>query len=132
MRLVLVCGLLLACAHAQAPVPPGFALSRGAAAEVCLPAGAKDWLDSLRCPSGEPPKYRRVASVGSRTPTAPDDPRLLQQLDVGGELPPGDPDLHIVDAYEATCGNRTTTLFVDGYHCAHRARPPPPPGFSQE
>ncbi len=123
--------LCCACAHA-ASVRPGFARNKAEAAEVCLPQGEKDWIDSLRCPSGERPKLHRLGPVGTRNPTDPDDPRLLQQMDLGGELPPGEPDLHMVYGWEARCGERVTTLYVDMNHCAHRVKPPAPQGFSQE
>lgn len=124
--------LLAACAHAG-PIGsrPGFALTRGAAAEVCLPDGELEYLRSLRCASGEQPRLHRVGSVGSRNQTTPNDPRLLQQMDISGVLPPGDPDLHIVDAWELRCGEKVVTVYLDMYHCARREQQPAPEGFTR-
>jgi hypothetical protein len=86
--------------------------------EVCLPPGEQAFLKALRCPSGEAVEVRRIGSVGARAAAPSDsDPRLLQQMDPGRPLAPGEPDLHIVDAFEARCPERTSTLFLDMYHC---------------
>jgi len=123
---------LAGCAHSRgAPAPAGFARSRERAAEVCLPPGVKAWLSSLRCADGNPPKTNRVGPVGTRqTPDDPNDPRALLQMDPERPVQPGEPDLHIVDAFEARCDSATYTLFVDMYHCP---APPQPPadGFTQ-
>ncbi len=131
MRAFLILGLV-ACAHAAPapPPPPGFARSKERAAEVCLPPGVKAWLGELRCADGTPPKTRRIGPIGSRTtPADPDDPRVLLQMDPERRLQPGEPDLHIVDAWEARCGSATYTLFVDMYHCP--SPPQPPADFSR-
>jgi len=95
------------------------------AAEVCLPPGAKAWLAELRCPDGTAPETRRIGSVGSRiTPADPNDPRILLQMDPERPLQPGEPDLHIVDAFEARCAGATYTLFIDMYHCPSPVQPP--------
>src|SRR5437879_2925249 len=96
---------LAACAHAAAaPGPPGFARSRERASEVCLVAGARIWLGGMRCLDGAAPQTRRIGSVGSRTtPADPNDPRILLQMDPERRLQPGEPDFHIVDAFEARC-----------------------------
>jgi hypothetical protein len=109
---------LAACAHAAPAAPPGYGLSRGQAIEVCLPTGEQSFLQSLRCPSGEPVEARRLGSVGSRAAVVDEgDPRLLQQMDPGRPLAPGEPDLHIVDSFEARCPGRSWTLYLDMYHC---------------
>ena len=126
MRRVLL-AVLAGCAHAAAapPPPPGFARSKERAAEVCLPPGVKAWLHSLRCPDGSEPHPKRVGSVGSRiTPADPNDPRILLQMDPERPLQPGEPDLHIVDAFEARCPGATYTVFVDMYHCPAPPQPP--------
>ena len=123
---------IAACAHAATvPGPPGFARSKERAAQVCLPPGEKAWLGGLRCGDGMPPQTRRLGPVGTRMdPADPNDPRILLQMDPERPLQPGEPDLHIVDAWEARCGSATYTLFVDMYHCPS---PPQPAadGFTQ-
>ena len=117
---------LAGCAHAAAvPSPPGFARSKERAAEVCLPPGEKAYLTGLRCAGGSSPGIRRIGSVGSRvSPVDPDDPRILLQMDPERPLQPGEPDLHIVDAFETRCGGATYTLFIDMYHCPSPPQPP--------
>jgi hypothetical protein len=123
---------LAGCAHSRGvPAPQGFARSKEKAAEVCLPPGVKAWLAGLRCGDGTPPQTKRLGPVGTRlVPDDPNDPRALLQMDPERPLQPGEPDLHIVDAWEAHCEARTYTLFVDMYHCP---APPQPPadGFTQ-
>jgi hypothetical protein len=122
---------LVGCAHAPAG-PPGFALSKDRAAEVCLPPGVMAWLSGLRCPGGEKPQPRRLGSVGSRAqPVDPNDPRMLLQMDPERPLAPGEPDFHIVDAFEVRCPGATRTFFLDMYHCPSPPQPPPP-GFTQQ
>jgi hypothetical protein len=123
---------LAGCAHAPAlPAPAGFARSRERAAEVCLPPGVKAWLAGLRCTGGKGPQTKHLGPVGTRQiPDDPNDPRALLQMDPERPLQPGEPDLHIIDAWEARCEADTYTLFVDMYHCP---APPQPPadGFTQ-
>ena len=102
----------------------GFARSKERAAEVCLPPGAKAWLAGLRCRDGAAPETHRVGSVGNRiTPVDPNDPRILLQMDPERPLQRGEPDLHIVDAFEARCAGATYTLFIDMYHCPAPQQP---------
>ncbi len=118
---------LAGCAHAAAaPPPPGFARSKDRAAEVCLPPGVKAYLGGLRCPGGGEPQTKRIGSVGSRlVPVDPNDPRILLQMDPERPLQPGEPDLHIVDAFEVRCPGATYTVFIDMYHCPAPPQPPP-------
>jgi hypothetical protein len=131
VRLALILALA-GCAHAKAaPAPEGFARSRERAAEVCLPPGVKDWLGGLRCGDGATPRTRRLGPVGTRlVPADPNDPRALLQMDPERPLQPGEPDLHIVDAWEARCDGAAYTLFVDMYHCPS-PKQPPADGFTQ-
>ena len=97
-----------------------------------MPLGEKVYFAGLRCPGGEPARVRRVGSVGMRnTPVDPNDPRALLQMDPERPLQPGEPDLHIVDAFEADCPGAVYTLFVDMYHCPS-ATPAPPEGFTRD
>jgi hypothetical protein len=122
---------LAACAHASPAGPPGFARSKDRAAEVCLPPGVKDYLAGLRCPGGQAVRIKRVGSVGSRnTSVDPNDPRILLQMDPERPLARGEPDFHIVDAFEAHCPGAVYTLFVDMYHCPSPLQPPPD-GFTK-
>ena len=125
MRLLLLVAIA-GCAHVTpAPPPKGFARSRERAAEVCLPPGVKAWLASLRCADGSAPRTHRQGPVGSRNePVDPDDPRILLQMDPERPLQPGEPDLHIVEAWEARCPGATYTLFIDMYHCPAPEQPP--------
>lgn len=122
---------LAACAHAAPAGPPGFARSKDCAAEVCLPPGEKAYLAGLRCPGGEAAQVKRVGAAGSRNePVDPNDPRILLQMDPERPLQPGEPDLHITDAFEARCSGAVYTLFVDMYHCPSPPQPPPD-GFTR-
>lgn len=107
--------LLLACAHA--PPQPWRGLTRQQAVEVCLPPGEQAYLSSLQCPDGAAAQAHRIGSVGSRNQTTSDDPRLLQQMDPGEPLKPGELDLHIVDAFEVQCPTELKTVYLDMYHC---------------
>ena len=111
---------LAACAHAPAS-PRG--LSKHDAIEVCLTPGVKRALDGWRCPGGDRPRQvRRLGSIGTRTdPVDPNDPRLLLQMDPEVPIRPGEPDFHIVEAFEMRCADLAYTIFIDMYHCA----PPP-------
>ena len=124
--------LLAGCAHAKAaPAPEGFARSRERAAEVCLPPGVKAWLGGLRCRDGASPHTLRLGPVGTRlVPADPNDPRILLQMDPERPLQPGEPDLHIVDAWEARCDGASYTLFIDMYHCPS-PKQPPADGFTE-
>jgi hypothetical protein len=116
-------GAALACAHAPV-APAGFGLSKDRAVEVCLPPGEKAYLTELRCGDGSKPQTHRVGSVGSRTqPVDPNDPRILLQMDPEQPLRPGEPDFHIVDAFEARCPGANYTLFLDMYHCPAKPQP---------
>ncbi len=123
---------IVACSHARAVGPPGLARTKEQAAQVCMPLGEKVYFAGLRCPGGEAARVRRLGSVGMRTtPLDPNDPRALLQMDPERRLQPGEPDLHIVDAFEADCNGAVYTLFVDMYHCP-AATPLPPGGFTRD
>ena len=135
MRSLLAPGLLLlACAHAP-PVRASLGVQRSDPVELCFPIGEDVYLRALRCADGEPARWRRLGSVGTRTPLAKaDDPRLLEQMDAGHPLAPGEPDLHILDAVELSCvqagpQHEPVTIYLDIYHCPPR-EPPAPRGFT--
>ncbi len=106
------------------------------AIEVCHPAGQRAYLARLVCPGGAHPTFERIGSVGLRNEIPPgtseDDEMamVLGALD-GASLPPGQVDHHMVDAYRVQCGReKTTTLYLDMYHCAVPAPGRAPPGFT--
>jgi hypothetical protein len=124
--------VLAACAHAREAGPPGMARTKERAAAVCMPLGEKIYFQGLRCPRGEPARVKRLGAAGMRnTPVDPNDPRALLQMDPERPLQPGEPDLHIVDVFEADCDGAVYTLFVDMYHCPS-ATPAPPEGFTRD
>jgi hypothetical protein len=128
---------LAGCAHAAAVAPPGFALSRKLAAEVCLPPGEKAWLGKLLCEDGSRPVLARLGNFGTRTrPDDPNDPRILLQMDAEVRLKRGEPDFHIIEAVEAECGKSKYTIYIDEYHCSAQGQPapelPPPPDHFRE
>lgn len=86
---------------------------------MCLTPGEKAFFDQWRCPgSGAKPLLTRLGSVGMRNePVDPNDPRILLQMDPERPLGPGEPDFHIVDAFQLRCADLTYTVFVDMYHC---------------
>ena len=125
--------LLVACAHA-APIGsrPGFAVSKASAAEVCLPEGELEYLRIAPLLLRRRARFHRVGSVGSRNPAEANDPRLLQQMDISGVLPPGDPDLHIIDAYELRCGDEDLHRSTSTCTTARGAQEQPAPdGFTR-
>jgi hypothetical protein len=111
--------LLAACAHGRAePAVSGYGVSREKAVEVCLANGEQLYLGRLRCPGGEVALVASRASIGNRTtPRDGDDPRMLEQLDAGRLLQPGEPDLHIVDRFVLSCPDGDREVFLDMYHC---------------
>jgi hypothetical protein len=132
---LLIAALLTGCqsttpAPAAATPSTAYGTSMATAVEVCKPPGERAYLARLRCADGNPPTFSRRGSGPSRsTPKSPaDEQKMLDQM--YAEIAPGDPDFHIVDYYEVTCGSKTTTVVMDMYHC--KAAPPAqaPPGFT--
>jgi hypothetical protein len=97
--------------------PGGFGLSAQLAVEVCYPPGVVAYLKRLRCPDGSRAREVERVSLGSRTSTDKSDPRLLEQLDPGHALKPGEPDLHIVDRFTLSCPSGDRLVYIDMYHC---------------
>jgi len=58
-------------------------------------------------------------------PIDPNDPRILLQMDPERPVGPGEPALHIVDAFEGRCPGATYTVFIDMYRCPAPPQPPP-------
>ena len=115
---------LTACAPLK-PTQSGsrFGFTRALAIEVCLPPGQQEFLHRLRCPDGSAARQVERSSIGPRTtPRDPNDPRLLEQLDAGRRLRPGEPDFHVIDRFLVSCPDGDRTVFVDMYHCH---QPPP-------
>jgi hypothetical protein len=109
--------ILLSIPFAQA-AEDGSGDSKGSAIEVCMPAGQRAYLARLACPGGQPPSYKRIGSVGPRSPfpaeaSESDKMALIQRVG----LKRGEPDYHIVDEYDITCGTVTRRIYMDMYHC---------------
>lgn len=128
---LLAAALLSACANPPpapqaAPGPPPGETKR-TAIEVCMPAGERAYLSRLQCANGEPVRFRRVGNFGPRTEIPANMPEsessaLLEKM-LRREAPkPGEPDFHIVDGYEVTCGASKRLIYLDMYHCQ---QPPP-------
>lgn len=99
-----------------------FAYKRENAVEVCLPEGARDYINNLVCPAGETPDTKLLGNAGPRsyfTEEYSDNlgDRLLDRMTAVGEVPLGEPDIHIVDAYSIKCGRTEHIIFIDRYHC---------------
>ena len=133
----LLCAALLVgaagCGRSTRPGGPGgFGLSAALAVEVCYPPGVVAYLKRLRCPDGSHAREVERASVGSRTPTGKSDPRLLEQLDPGHSLHPGEPDLHIVDRFTVSCPGGDRQVYIDMYHCPQLRPAQAPEGLALE
>jgi hypothetical protein len=119
---------------AEAPAA-GYGLSKAEAIEVCYPEGQRQYLARLVCPDRSHPRFERAGSVGPRQ-EMPDEMsetmmrELLADMREPRKREPGEPDFHIVDAYEVDCGGTATTLYLDMYHCAQERPTRAPEGFT--
>jgi hypothetical protein len=112
-------------------VPDDWGSSKKNAIEVCLPSGEHYFLRDLRCPDGKAPRYRRLGSVGSRTPM-PDGMDFKPGLmDPTIPVKRGEADYHVIDKYEVTCTKATYILFLDMYHCPGPKPWAAPRGFTR-
>ncbi len=81
-----------------------------------MPPGERVYLSSLRCPDGSKPTNGIRYTVGPRTaPADRNDPRMFEQLHRAPA--PGEPDLHIIDAYPMECPMFAEMVYLDMYHC---------------
>lgn len=105
----------------------GLGESRQTAIEVCMPAGERAYISRLVCSDNQSPSFKRVGSVGQRN-SIPEDlsPEqyeiLIQKIINRTPLQPGEPDYHVIDAYELVCGEEKHIAYLDMYHCN---QPPP-------
>lgn len=112
----------------------GYGLNREQAIEVCYPEGEQQYLARLVCPDNSHPTFERTGNVGPRQPM-PDNmsdekiASLLADLRKSRKREPGEPDHHIIDAYDVVCGEVATTLYLDMYHCAQDRPTFSPKGF---
>lgn len=125
---------LLVAACATPPAAPALGQSKATAIEVCGPPGQRAYLNQLVCPSGERPTYQRVGSVGPRTalPRARSEEEAavrFKRAFSSRALQPGEPDEHVVDRYEVTCGGVKHVVYMDMYHCDQPAPTIAPPGL---
>lgn len=109
--------------------------SKESAIEVCRPAGQRAYLDRLQCADGSPVTYRRVGSFGARTElpqnlSDKEQAALLDKAIRGTPLQPGEPDHHVVDGYEVSCGQAKRIVYMDMYHCDRPATTEVPAGFT--
>lgn len=140
MRCTAVVVLLLgALTPALAVEPAGqagtYALSQDDPIEACRPDGARRYLEGLACPSGERVVFTRLGSMNTRTPLPADMTQaqvvaMVEANLAARALAPGEPDYHVIDAYQVECGDSgKTTLYVDAYHCGASRPPRVPAGF---
>ena len=109
--------------------PDDWGLLQSHPIEVCKPEGQRRYLARLVCPNRQHPEFRRVGSVGPRTPIPEavleaNLARWLAAASAYQSLEAGDPDYHMVDHFELDCGDSSTSLYLDMYHCDA----PPPDG----
>lgn len=102
-------------------------LEPGDPVEVCRFTVGERLFAALMCPTGEPPSINRTGSVGPRTGipkgmTTEAAVAMVEGMLRMRPLEPGEPDYHVLDAYELRCGTTVTTLYLDGYHC--QSEPP--------
>jgi hypothetical protein len=118
-----------------APAAGGYGLSKAEAIEVCEPMGQRQYLARLLCPDSRHPEFARAGNVGPRQdiPENASDEMLdamMADMFKPRKLQPGEPDYHIVDAYEVACGEQVTVLYLDMYHCAQDRPDRAPAGFT--
>jgi hypothetical protein len=120
---------------AVAPTSDGYGLSKAEAIEVCDPVGQRQYLARLLCPDSRHPEFARTGNVGPRQdiPEGASEEMLdamMADMFKPRKLEPGEPDHHIVDAYEVACGEQVTVLYLDMYHCAQDRPDRAPAGFT--
>lgn len=132
-RMVAAIGLVLLGAGL---VPPAMAddgswgLQQGNPVPVCQPPGQRAWLQQLRCADGSALSWRRIGSIGTRTPMPADFPIATLEKYMSGEpLADGEVDYHMVDGYQVDCGGKVQQLYLDMYHCELPAPQRAPAGF---
>jgi hypothetical protein len=117
------------------PAAEGYGLRKAEAIEVCEPMGQRQYLARLLCPDSLHPEFARAGNVGPRQDipeNASDEMLHAMMADMlkPRKLQPGEPDYHIVDAYEVACGEQVTVLYLDMYHCAQDRPDRAPAGFT--
>lgn len=96
--------------------------SKQTAVEVCMPAGERAYISRLVCSNNQSPSFKRLGNVGERNSIPKDlsleqEKVLLEKLINRTPLQPGEPDYHIIDAYELVCGEEKRVIYLDMYHC---------------
>jgi len=135
LMLLFVTGAARAEAPANVAVADSYGLAKEQAVEVCKPRGEHEYLARLVCPNSAHPKFDRHGSFGERTPL-PDDlsedasNRLVEDMMGYKALRAGETDYHIVDGYDVVCGETTTRVYLDMYHCDAPRPTRAPTGFS--
>ena len=113
----------------------GYGLTRENPVELCRITSGSQLFSRLTCASGQRPVIQRRGSIGPRTPhpeymSQDEAVRMVERAMAYEALEPGEPDRHILDAYEVGCGDTPVTLYVDVYHCRPPSQVPTPAGFS--
>ena len=111
---------------------PGLGDTKATAIEVCMPPGQRAYLNRLLCGDGSKPSYFRVGNFGSRNEVPPKLSDEHQARLMLGKLQPGDPDLHIVDGYQVSCGETKRMVYMDMYHCKQAPPTAVPAGFGKQ
>lgn len=124
-----------AAAPAAQSVATQYGVTMETAVEVCRPQGEREYLRRLRCADGTAPTFNRTGSGPPRTrATTPEqEAQALEQMRkmfLDAPLAAGEPDYHIVDLYDVSCGTTVTRVFLDMYHCYEPLPSQAPPGFT--
>jgi hypothetical protein len=111
-----------------------YGLSKASPVEVCAPQGQRQYLSRLVCKDGTSPAFRREGSLGPRNELPKDITEaqvasMLEKMLKRTPLQPGEADYHVVDAYEVTCGEAKSVIYMDMYHCGVPAPTVAPGGF---
>lgn len=133
-----LCGLS-SCAVPNKSSDDTYGRVRENAIEVCDQHGEHEYLSKLSCSDGAAFSYRLIGNVGPRTEPSAEfaerlkrEDKVLERLITSTPIPPGEPDLHIVDEFEVKCGAAVVKLYLDRYHCPGKSptgRPLTPRGF---
>ena len=130
---------LIACVMVSETSNSTYGIVRENAIEVCHPQGEHEYLSKLACADGNAPEYRLLGNAGTRTDPTKEfadklkrDDKVFEMLISPAPIPPGEPDIHIVDVFEIKCRTSTTKLYFDRYHCSEESKarlPLAPRGF---
>ncbi|HDS0948079.1 TPA: hypothetical protein QDZ34_000538 [Stenotrophomonas maltophilia] len=101
--------------------------------EVCQPIGQHAYLARLVCSDQSRPRFERGGSVGNRNPPSSDRAvreREFEAMMTFAPLAEGATDYHVIDRYDVQCGETTTAVYMDMYHCPAAPVQRAPAGFT--